>query len=231
MLLKTKYLLNVILIALVLFSVLIIEIIFLYFYPSNLVLFYIFILTLGVSIIIFLRYVWGVPFPHEHAKLQNPDPHGYLKLLDKIEPGDRLKIVMGEANPIVLTSGVRNEFSKKIKEIKNVDVKIIIGPKVHTKSKEFFETILKSSPRKARIWKKEERPTRHFRLLENKYLSVEPPHKEFKKSRYWEFVNSYYLNRKYRDLFNEYLEESTPCKKIEDITFVTPKIETCVITE
>lgn len=221
--LKTKYLLSVISIALALFFVLAIEIIYLYLNPSNLAFYYVFMLTAGISIVIFLRAVYGIPFPHEHTKFQNPDPNGYLKLLEKVEEGDKLKIVMGEANPEVLNEMVQNKFSEKIKKVKGFEVKIIVGPQVHTKSQNFFRTIIESSPTNAKIYRREERPIRHFRLLENKYLILEPPHAKFKKSKYWEFKNSRYLNRKYHRLFNEYEEESKLCETIDDIQFIIPK--------
>jgi hypothetical protein len=193
-----------------------------WFISPSILMYYIFALSLGIAIILIMRYAFQIPFPHDYARPRNPDVGGYLNLISKLKEGDRLDIVVGELNPDVVTQEVNKQLINKMNELKDFKLRLVIGPEVHQKSKSFLENLIKFVPDKVEIYRKEMRPIRHFRLLENKELILEPPHQPFTKSKYWKFSNSYYLNKKYHKIFEDYSQEANFCSKINDIKFVNP---------
>ena len=169
----------------------------------------------------FLRYGFGVPFPHNYGKLRNPDISTYKNINNKLENGDKLDIVLGEKNIDLLDKEVADKLIDKIKNCKKIELRIIVGPEIHLETRDFFKQLF-DYPDKIKVYIKPTTPLRHFRLLHNKQLILEPSHKKFEYSKFWKFSNSKYLNRKYEKIFNIYIKNSYRCTNVNDIGFKSP---------
>ena len=154
---------------------------------------------------------------------------GIEKLLTKAEDGDSIFLVADYFNQNV---------EAKLKEVldKDITIKIIISAPSLDSNNGMIHNYIETSEvgpngkylmapdsssktdlndfskydGKVEIYKSKLRPVQHFCLLKEKMLIAEPPHKVgYCGSPYLAFMmHSWYMNRKYNKLFENYLEDS-----------------------
>jgi hypothetical protein len=156
--------------------------------------------AVGILTVLILRFIFDLPFPWE-LRWRNPNPKALAACFEKLEDGGRLDLVMGNMNYLVTSDSAPILESALKKEVK---IRIINGPLVDQRSEKFFQLL--DNP-KVELYIYRPRPEPHFRIINQKELYIEEPHKPFVDEGY-RYTRSKRLLKEYIYIFNHLLSHS-----------------------
>jgi hypothetical protein len=167
-------------------------------------------LAIGVIILLVLRYMGGFPFPWQlrtiTKRASEPDSSALSECFSKLSNNEEIHIVMGIVNYLVCEQEIVINSLKKALE-RDVEIKLIHGPEVDTRSKRFLN-LLGESP-KAKIYRFPESPEIHFRVLIDakgpREVYVEEPHIPYEDKGYRR-ISSRRVSRQYDQIFHKMLD-------------------------
>jgi hypothetical protein len=181
-------------------------------------------LAIGVIILLIMRYVLDFPFPWQirtiTKRASEPDSTALSECFGKLSNNEQVHLVMGNASSLVCeTNAVIDSLSNALE--KNVKVLLIHGPEVDKRSEKFL-SIIRENP-KVEVFRYKTNPTLHFRVLINSEgrpieVYVEEPHLPYE-DRGYRCIHSTRISQQYEDLFLKMLNSSEPLKRPHDAYF------------
>lgn len=163
----------------------------------------------SIILLYIIRNKIGIPFPDE-CVFSNPDTKGAIKCFNLVEDDTNLKWVMGTLNWKIFGDP---EVQKAIEHFlkRKIPTEIIIGPNIDKNSKKLLKKMMET--KNMSVWKMKENPERHFKVISEKHLFIEPKnHEPGEESTYMLLQNVKSMIKSYNKLFNEYKLKSEMIK-------------------